>query len=175
MFSNKKELVSLSKSLIFESWSETHQAIVEIWDLFHLLCPMRTFLPSESCKEAQLNALNPQSWLQVERGKLALNSNRFWCIKVGPKKLYNYSLSYTLRSLEIIYFIFKIITVIHFWNIINHVSIKTWLLDFKLLKRTGWTFNYSAFSAVNKTCSISLLFFLICFFKQDCTQFFFPT
>ncbi|KAI8522958.1 hypothetical protein RHMOL_Rhmol13G0037200 [Rhododendron molle] len=31
---------------------------------------MRTFLPSESCKEAQLNALNPQSWLQVERGKL---------------------------------------------------------------------------------------------------------
>ncbi|XP_030945417.1 ETO1-like protein 1 [Quercus lobata] len=32
---------------------------------------MRTFFPSESCKETQLNALNPQSWLQVERGKLS--------------------------------------------------------------------------------------------------------
>ncbi|CAL5353744.1 unnamed protein product [Camellia sinensis] len=32
---------------------------------------MRTFFPSESCKESQLNALNPQSWLQVERGKLS--------------------------------------------------------------------------------------------------------
>ncbi|WCJ21595.1 ETO1-like 1 [Euphorbia peplus] len=31
---------------------------------------MRNFFPSESCKESQLNALNPQSWLQVERGKL---------------------------------------------------------------------------------------------------------
>lgn len=50
---------------------ETHLAIVEIWDLFHLLCPMRTFFPSESCKETQFNALNPQSWLQVERGKLS--------------------------------------------------------------------------------------------------------
>ncbi|OAY49766.1 ETO1-like protein 1 isoform X1 [Manihot esculenta] len=32
---------------------------------------MRTFFPSESCKESQENALNPQSWLQVERGKLS--------------------------------------------------------------------------------------------------------
>ncbi|XP_020541108.1 ETO1-like protein 1 isoform X2 [Jatropha curcas] len=32
---------------------------------------MRTFFPSESCKESQINALNPQSWLQVERGKLS--------------------------------------------------------------------------------------------------------
>ncbi|KAM1169288.1 hypothetical protein ACFX19_031629 [Malus domestica] len=32
---------------------------------------MRTFFPSESSKESQLNALNPQSWLQVERGKLS--------------------------------------------------------------------------------------------------------
>ncbi|GJV97258.1 ETO1-like protein 1, partial [Tanacetum coccineum] len=31
----------------------------------------RTFFPSESCKETHLNALNPQSWLQVERGKLS--------------------------------------------------------------------------------------------------------
>ncbi|GMN48859.1 hypothetical protein TIFTF001_018020 [Ficus carica] len=31
---------------------------------------MRTFFPSESCKDSQLSALNPQSWLQVERGKL---------------------------------------------------------------------------------------------------------
>ncbi|KAF4376454.1 ETO1-like protein 1 [Cannabis sativa] len=30
---------------------------------------MRTFFPSESYKDTQLNALNPQSWLQVERGK----------------------------------------------------------------------------------------------------------
>ncbi|XAR61162.1 hypothetical protein NMG60_11034789 [Bertholletia excelsa] len=37
---------------------------------------MRTFLPSESCKEAQLNALNPQSWLQVERGKLSKSSSQ---------------------------------------------------------------------------------------------------
>ncbi|KAL6208673.1 hypothetical protein ACLB2K_019620 [Fragaria x ananassa] len=37
---------------------------------------MRTFFPSESCKESQFNALNPQSWLQVERGKLSkLSSN----------------------------------------------------------------------------------------------------
>lgn len=49
---------------------ETHLAIVEIWDLFHLLCHMRTSFPSE-CKETQINALNPQSWLQVERGKLS--------------------------------------------------------------------------------------------------------
>ncbi|CAK9136178.1 unnamed protein product [Ilex paraguariensis] len=32
---------------------------------------MRTPFPSESCKETQLNAINPQSWLQVERGKLS--------------------------------------------------------------------------------------------------------
>ncbi|KAJ4848092.1 ETO1-like protein 1 [Turnera subulata] len=32
---------------------------------------MRTFFPSDSCKESQLNSLNPQSWLQVERGKLS--------------------------------------------------------------------------------------------------------
>ncbi|KAJ0501907.1 putative SKP1/BTB/POZ domain superfamily, tetratricopeptide-like helical domain superfamily [Helianthus annuus] len=32
---------------------------------------MRAFFPSESCKESHLNALNPQSWLQVERGKLS--------------------------------------------------------------------------------------------------------
>ncbi|XP_057422879.1 ETO1-like protein 1 isoform X1 [Lotus japonicus] len=31
---------------------------------------MRTFFSGESCKEAPPNALNPQSWLQVERGKL---------------------------------------------------------------------------------------------------------
>ncbi|KAK7285299.1 hypothetical protein RJT34_20065 [Clitoria ternatea] len=31
---------------------------------------MRTFFPSESCKEGHPNALNPQSWLQIERGKL---------------------------------------------------------------------------------------------------------
>lgn len=43
---------------------------MEIWELFHLLCTMRTFFPSESCKDSQLSALNPQSWLQVERGKL---------------------------------------------------------------------------------------------------------
>ncbi|KAJ6773831.1 ETO1-RELATED [Salix purpurea] len=30
---------------------------------------MRTSFTSESCKESQLNSLNPQSWLQVERGK----------------------------------------------------------------------------------------------------------
>ncbi|KAK7336786.1 hypothetical protein VNO77_17334 [Canavalia gladiata] len=45
-------------------------AVVEIRDLFRLLCPMRTFFPAESCKEAHPNALNPQSWLQIERGKL---------------------------------------------------------------------------------------------------------
>ncbi|XP_057964449.1 ETO1-like protein 1 isoform X2 [Malania oleifera] len=32
---------------------------------------MKTFFPYESCKETQLNGLNPQSWLQVERGKLS--------------------------------------------------------------------------------------------------------
>lgn len=32
---------------------------------------MRTFFPSDSCKETQLNGFNPQSWLQVERGKLS--------------------------------------------------------------------------------------------------------
>uniref|UniRef100_A0A5B6Z829 Putative ETO1-like protein 1 n=1 Tax=Davidia involucrata TaxID=16924 RepID=A0A5B6Z829_DAVIN len=37
---------------------------------------MRTFFPSESCKETQLNALNPQSWLQVERGKLSKFSSQ---------------------------------------------------------------------------------------------------
>ncbi|KAL6972415.1 ETO1-like protein 1 [Sarracenia purpurea var. burkii] len=37
---------------------------------------MRTSLASESCKEAQLNALNPQSWLQVERGKISKLSSQ---------------------------------------------------------------------------------------------------
>ncbi|CAI9288542.1 unnamed protein product [Lactuca saligna] len=46
-------------------------SIVEIWDILPLLCRMKTFFPSESCKETHLNALNPQSWLQVERGKLS--------------------------------------------------------------------------------------------------------
>ncbi|CAN0898192.1 ETO1-like protein 1 [Linum grandiflorum] len=33
---------------------------------------MKGFFPSsESCKESQLSSLNPQSWLQVERGKLS--------------------------------------------------------------------------------------------------------
>ncbi|KHN02552.1 ETO1-like protein 1 [Glycine soja] len=31
---------------------------------------MRSFFPAESCKEAHPNALNPQSWLHIERGKL---------------------------------------------------------------------------------------------------------
>ncbi|RDY03655.1 ETO1-like protein 1, partial [Mucuna pruriens] len=55
----------------FDFEEEAYTAIiVEIWDLFCLLCPMRTFITAESCKEAHPNALNPQSWLQVERGKL---------------------------------------------------------------------------------------------------------
>ncbi|CAL1383040.1 unnamed protein product [Linum trigynum] len=32
---------------------------------------MKGFFPSESCKESQLSSFNPQSWLQVERGKLS--------------------------------------------------------------------------------------------------------
>ncbi|ONK74363.1 uncharacterized protein A4U43_C03F5460 [Asparagus officinalis] len=32
---------------------------------------MRNLVFSESCKETQVHALNPQSWLQVERGKLS--------------------------------------------------------------------------------------------------------
>ncbi|EEF41356.1 conserved hypothetical protein [Ricinus communis] len=32
---------------------------------------MKTLFLPESCKESQLDALNPQSWLQVERGKLS--------------------------------------------------------------------------------------------------------
>lgn len=51
-------------------------AAVEIWEFFHLLCPMKTFFPSESCKEPHLNAVNPQSWLQVERGKLSKFSSQ---------------------------------------------------------------------------------------------------
>ncbi|KAG2389650.1 ETO1-like protein [Vigna angularis] len=31
---------------------------------------MRSFFLAESCKETHPNALNPQSWLQIERGKL---------------------------------------------------------------------------------------------------------
>ncbi|RAL43482.1 hypothetical protein DM860_012623 [Cuscuta australis] len=31
---------------------------------------MKNFFPSDSCRETQLKAINPQSWLQVERGKL---------------------------------------------------------------------------------------------------------
>lgn len=69
----KRSCFSPHTLFVFELfWREKpHLAVVEIWDLFHLLCPMRTFFPSESCKETQLNALNPQSWLQVERGKLS--------------------------------------------------------------------------------------------------------
>ncbi|KAL7151500.1 hypothetical protein ABFS83_04G034800 [Erythranthe nasuta] len=32
---------------------------------------MKTLFPSDSCKEPLLSSINPQSWLQVERGKLA--------------------------------------------------------------------------------------------------------
>ncbi|XP_042493801.1 ETO1-like protein 1 [Macadamia integrifolia] len=35
---------------------------------------MKNLFLSESCKETQLHALNPQSWLQVERGKLFKSS-----------------------------------------------------------------------------------------------------
>ncbi|KAL5860174.1 hypothetical protein ACOSQ4_001470 [Xanthoceras sorbifolium] len=38
---------------------------------------MRTFFPSDSCKESQLNGFNPQSWLQVERGKLSKLSSQY--------------------------------------------------------------------------------------------------
>ncbi|KAJ9696054.1 hypothetical protein PVL29_008355 [Vitis rotundifolia] len=37
---------------------------------------MKNLFPSESCKETQLNAFNPQSWLQVERGKLSKFSSQ---------------------------------------------------------------------------------------------------
>ncbi|KAF5189386.1 Eto1-like protein [Thalictrum thalictroides] len=36
---------------------------------------MRNMFLSESCKETQVHALNPQSWLQVERGKVAKSSS----------------------------------------------------------------------------------------------------
>ncbi|ERN01519.1 ETO1-like protein 1 [Amborella trichopoda] len=36
---------------------------------------MRNLFLNDSCKEPQLHALNPQSWLQVERGKLSKFSN----------------------------------------------------------------------------------------------------
>ncbi|VVB07039.1 unnamed protein product [Arabis nemorensis] len=36
---------------------------------------MRSFYPSDSYKESQLNSLNPQSWLQVERGKLSSSAS----------------------------------------------------------------------------------------------------
>ena len=57
--------------LSFGLLGRTLVATVEIWDLLNLLCPMKTFFPSESCKETHLKSINPQSWLQVERGKLA--------------------------------------------------------------------------------------------------------
>ncbi|KAI4301204.1 hypothetical protein L6164_034505 [Bauhinia variegata] len=38
---------------------------------------MRTFFTSESCKDAHPNALNPQSWLQVERGKIPKLSSQY--------------------------------------------------------------------------------------------------
>ncbi|XP_044484567.1 ETO1-like protein 1 [Mangifera indica] len=45
---------------------------------------MRTFSPSDFCKESQLNAFNPQSWLQVERGKLSkLSSQHFASSSIG--------------------------------------------------------------------------------------------
>ncbi|KAL5561832.1 hypothetical protein UlMin_031579 [Ulmus minor] len=47
---------------------------------------MRIFFPSESFKETQLSALNPQSWLQVERGK--------------PFKLSSHSTSSSSSSIE---------------------------------------------------------------------------
>ncbi|KAJ8749500.1 hypothetical protein K2173_025695 [Erythroxylum novogranatense] len=46
---------------------------------------MGTVFPSDSCKDSQLKALNPQSWLQVERGKLS--------------KLSSYSSSSSIESL----------------------------------------------------------------------------
>lgn len=45
--------------------------IVEIWELLRVICPMRTLFHSEPCKQTHLNVLNPQSWLQVERGKFS--------------------------------------------------------------------------------------------------------
>ncbi|MQM14278.1 hypothetical protein Taro_047208, partial [Colocasia esculenta] len=45
--------------------------LVEIWEFLSLFCAMRNPFLSDSCKETQLHHLNPQSWLQVERGKLS--------------------------------------------------------------------------------------------------------
>lgn len=56
-------------------WKETPLEIVEIWDLLNHLCMMRSIFISDSCKETQLHALNPQSWLQVERGKVYKSSS----------------------------------------------------------------------------------------------------
>jgi hypothetical protein len=61
---------------IRKSGDNTYLTTVEIWDLFNLLCPMRASFTSDSCKESQLDSLNPQSWLQVERGKLSKFSSR---------------------------------------------------------------------------------------------------
>jgi len=50
---------------------------VEIWDVFSLLCSMRSSFLSESpCDEQHIHGygFNPQSWLQVERGKLPKSS-----------------------------------------------------------------------------------------------------
>ncbi|EPS62578.1 hypothetical protein M569_12212 [Genlisea aurea] len=48
-------------------------AIVELWSIFRVLRPMRTHFPLDYSKEQQhkSNSINPQPWLQVERGKLA--------------------------------------------------------------------------------------------------------
>ncbi|KAH1194940.1 ETO1-like protein 1 [Glycine max] len=66
----ESEILSLSPNQKHKKKVKGCGAVVEIRDLFRLLCPMRSFFPAESCKEAHPNALNPQSWLHIERGKL---------------------------------------------------------------------------------------------------------
>lgn len=56
-------------------FGEYYLESVEIWEIFSLLCSMRNLFLSDSFKETQLHALNPQSWLQVERGKLSKSSS----------------------------------------------------------------------------------------------------
>lgn len=48
---------------------------LKIWPFSSIVCAMRSLFFAETCKETQLHALDPQPWLQVERGKCCSQSS----------------------------------------------------------------------------------------------------
>lgn len=74
---------------------------MEIWAFSAILSAMRNLFLAETCKETQLHVFNPQSWLQVERGKVSNVSSH------SPSSMYVFSASLSFfEPFGAIFFVF---------------------------------------------------------------------